>query len=1044
MHKNFGEAIVRSPLLEIENLQKIRLEILSGDAIINAITSLCSDKVLSALYISSPDFARVIQRIVEKDTQNFSDAKLIDIWLSFVKYYSRMCTRTTPYGLMSSVGTISFDDYSILQAQFKESIHPQLDNEIVRRIINLINKSDVITKTIKYFPNPSIYLHGNRLKYIEETNQNGKKTFSLSKVERNNVLNEILNFTINGKNKLEIEEHIITKFSHAYESVDLRELLSDLISNQLLLNDVSSSATKHTPFELLLEHLKNNHVGSDIAKKVFEIYEDICTIKQFKLDSQISLLKKIEYKLNDLIQLDSSSSIFHFNFLRSFADSKINRKVITRVQHCVELVASINDFYKSDELERFKAEFIRRYEHQYVPLPEILDEEIGIGYPVGSIRNKNIDGTFDGINIFTKKFSEESGLKLNDFYVFLLNRIHNDNCRNTGVLNINSKDLEKFRKENTTLPPSFSVFCTLLASTPQDIDKDNYKLLILNSAYTSASSPINRFSVSDVEIEKLCQNIFDEEKLFFKDKIVAEVLHTSNSRLENICFRKVSRDFEIPIETLSNIHSSKQIKLKDILVSVVNNRVVLIRKKDRKEIIPKISNNHFFNDQNSLPAYRLLGEIQIQEQQNNLVWLWGPLAKLEFLPRVVLDENIIYCPATWRISIEKMFFEEAVDAKSELKAKLIRLGLPRHIALRQNGDHLLVLDIEDVSCLAILIKEFKNNHALIIHEYLSAAENSFIKDLEGNHFVNELIIPFVQSNKGKDNGNDNVMYNHLTTLEKRSFLPGEDFLYLKVYCSRDIAQTILTQDLARLFTKIGRYSDSMFFIRYEDPDFHIRLRIRKKDNHLLIPKIKNTLKKYIKHKLVHKMQIDTYQRELNRYSLIPYDKTESIFHADSIAILKTLQFLKKNDIESLTWIIAIKNIHSYLETFDFSPSEIYTFSESIKTAFFKEFNFKNKDFLKSMNIKLRGNIQLIDSVISETNPDFTTLYKILNQRRSHIVSALHDKEKEKLRHDYGQCSSYIHMSLNRLFASDQRLKEAMIYDLLFNYLVIAKKLKHLN
>jgi len=104
----------------------------------------------------------------------------------------------------------------------------------------------------------------------------------------------------------------------------------------------------------------------------------------------------------------------------------------------------------------------------------------------------------------------------------------------------------------------------------------------------------------------------------------------------------------------------------------------------------------------------------------------------------------------------------------------------------------------------------------------------------------------------------------------------------------------------------------------------------------------------------------------------------------------------------------------------------------------------DKEFLKSLNVKLKENFTLISGVIKETNPNYKKIYGILSRRTSSISKILNVKERKKIGNHFGQCSSYIHMSLNRLFASDERFKEAMCYDFLYNFLSTEKRIEQSN
>lgn len=1040
MHLNLNKGIVRIPLLGINNLENLRLAQLSEFNIYERIHTLATPEVIEALYISSPEFAKTIERINEKKIEY---SKLLEIWLTFVKYYTRMCSRGTPYGLMASVGVIAIDKKTCLQQEFTNIIHAQLDNGIVSDLSYVLEQSHDLKSTLLYFPNPSLYKQGKKLKYVEVVKREGAKVFALSKIETNVVIEKTLSFCKSGKQIAEITSFIHDAFKEVYDKYDIEELIFDLISNQVILSNFSSSATKQTLFSHIAETLSKTRDSSTQSTKIALINAELKKIDKLNWDENKNILYGIESNLGDLKIPLGSASAFHFNLIRSFSKSSINANIAEKIKVANELIGSVNESYRSEDMEAFKSAFIQRYENKFVLLTEVLDEEIGIGYPVGNIRNSNKDGSLDGINIPQPVNSYPGENNFNSLFLFLFNKISELKISGSKKIELTSADLKTFATNKTKLPPTYATFCTLLGNSAQDIDEDNFEVIISNSAFTSASSPINRFSGSDPEVETLCKEIVEYENNIFADKIVAEVLHTPNSRIENITFRAVTRDYEIPVESLSTHDATKQIKLDDIWVTVVNNSIKLISKSNHKEIVPRISNSHSFSHPESLPAYRFLGDLQLQDQQNLFLWRWGPLTKLDFLPRVVINKHIICSLATWRISLEKGFFQSSENLAKKLMDRLISVGLPKHVSIRQNNDNLLVLDIEDPTCLTILLKEFKKSSFLLFHEYLITSNNSVIKDTHGNSYVNELIVPYLVEKTDLDKSNTSwLVQRKFTFKDKRSFFPGDDFLYVKIYCTKNIGQMILLRYISPMFFESQGISDCIFFIRYEDPDYHIRLRIRKENNSILIHEIHEKLQKLISQKYIHKIQLDTYNRELDRYSIIPYDKTEMIFSVDSKAIVDMLRYLDKTNNESQTWIIALKNIHSYLASFGMSMEEMLSFCFSIRNDFFAELRLDSKDFLKSLNAKLKSNYSLIAGIITEKDVSHKKLYQILTSREKEISQILNTGEKDKIKNNYAQFSSYIHMSLNRLFASDERFKEAMSYDLLYNFLLAEKNVKN--
>ena len=71
---------------------------------------------------------------------------------------------------------------------------------------------------------------------------------------------------------------------------------------------------------------------------------------------------------------------------------------------------------------------------------------------------------------------------------------------------------------------------------------------------------------------------------------------------------------------------------------------------------------------------------------------------------------------------------------------------------------------------------------------------------------------------------------------KRSFMPGDEWLYFKIYTGTKTADAILTNIIKPITEKLIKNNiiDQWFFIRYNDPKNHLRIRFHfNKQNSIL-------------------------------------------------------------------------------------------------------------------------------------------------------------------------------------------------------------------
>ena len=130
-----------------------------------------------------------------------------------------------------------------------------------------------------------------------------------------------------------------------------------------------------------------------------------------------------------------------------------------------------------------------------------------------------------------------------------------------------------------------------------------------------------------------------------------------------------------------------------------------------------------------------------------------------------------------------------------------------------------------------------------------------------------------------------------------------------------------------------------------------------------------------------------------------------------------------------------------MNNFKFSIDEKLNFIEKLKTGFASEFEL-NKELNKQIDFKYRKFKYAIQEIllddISETNNEYSEIKNLLfdfNINISSLISVLLDLKKSNLLiiNINSLLSSYIHMSMVRLFKSKNRMHEMIVYDFLYRY-----------
>lgn len=277
---------------------------------------------------------------------------------------------------------------------------------------------------------------------------------------------------------------------------------------------------------------------------------------------------------------------------------------------------------------------------------------------------------------------------------------------------------------------------------------------------------------------------------------------------------------------------------------------------------------------------------------------------------------------------------------------------------------------------------------------------------------------------------------------RQTYIPGSDWIYFKIYTGVQTADMLLYRVLSPIVKKLLKDGciKKFFFIRYEDPDFHLRIRFLLSDRKYalnVLDSIYKGLAPLVDKKLIWNIQLDTYQRELDRYSPYLIEEVESIFYVDSIYIINLIRLLDKYARDEFRWMISLVLLDSMLSIFNYDIIYRKNIMQHLSQSFRKEFKF-DRDKSKLLNIKYESNRKNIEDAFVENSLDseYRELQMMVNRRAKEMTpyanNILQISYARKLDLD-SYVISYLHMTMNRLFRAQNRLYELIIYDFLKRY-----------
>ncbi|UYN87593.1 MAG: lantibiotic dehydratase [Cyclobacteriaceae bacterium] len=1030
-----GFFILRTPLLPLENYPKSDLQ------------SLFLNKVFKeGLYLASPNLFNEVEKYLNCSLDGKEREKLE---LSLYRYYLRSCYRCTPFGMFAgiSLGAIAGQSTMQLAPTLQYRKNTRLDTHFLASFVQHLLQDEKVRESIRWFANNSLYTVGNKLRFIEYRIDKEVRTHHLVKVDGSEHVQSILSKARNGATINELANLLVTNEIKFEEAVSF---VNEMIAACLLVSELDSLVTGAEYHTQLLEKLKDIPASQRYLKKLHAVVAALQKTDQNEVgvstkyyDQVITDIKKWQ------IDFDSGK-LFQCDMVKPAIRCVINKKVTDELSQSIRMLNRATTHSEQTNLKVFKEAFIKHYEEQEIPLLEVLDSEAGIGYPVNT--HVSSDNSPLLANLFVK---EENHLQLNNhqsntWSKFLLTKLQEAIRRNSCEIEISEAEIQTILKDEkndeSLLPDSVYSLGSVLAPSGEELDKGNFLVYHEVTAGPSAINLLGRFCHMSNELTDLASEALRKEEEARPECIFAEILHIPQARLGNILMRPVLREYEIPILTRASVDEDHTIELNDLMVSIRNGRIFLRSKRLNKEVIPRLTTAHNFS-MNPVPHYHFLCDLQFQGIKGGLSWNWGVLNEFPFLPRVRYGKTIL-SKARWILNLSNLSTKK--DIKDSEIVELVTThftenGIPVNVTITQ-GDNQLPINIRNATCLKILVQDLKKYKSLILQECLFNDNNLVVTGPEGA-FTNEIIIPWCKQIDVKQSERTNVDVKQAKeiNLQQRSFLPGSEWHYAKIYCGVKTADLILAEVIKPLTEKLLEEGiiSKFFFIRYYDPDHHLRIRFKGEGNFYaeVTNRLNKSLTPFLQANLVSNVQTEIYKREIERYGFENMDNSETIFFVDSIAVLNILSLLEGDEGDHFRWQFAIKGVNDLLDAFKFNNSMKKDLMGWLSMNFAKEFNADNQESKKQLSAKYREYRSVIElmfkDILSEKH-EFYLVWQFFKTRKESLSVYAAEiywlSRKNKLSVGLNDLvASYIHMFLNRFLRSKQRMQEMVIYDLLHQH-----------
>lgn len=993
-------------------------------------------EVREAVFVASPELEESLELwLCDPDGERGEKVEP-----ALVRYLERMAGRATPFGLFAGCAVGTAGERTVLETapRTRRGRHTRLDMDYLCGLAEALAADPELRASLRWFPSTGIYRAAGRLRYVESRLENGVRSHHLVAVDHTPYLEVALERARGGARPAEVAE-ALTAYDPEVCPEEAAVFVGELIDSQLLVSELEPPVTGEEALDAVLARLRAHPGGAEAVARLEEVREMLRRLdaeppapdapRRYREVAEVLAALPAKVELPRLLQVDMT---------RPGEGATLGTAVLAEIRRGVELLHRTAPPPRDDRLSAFRAAFQARYEGREVPLVEVLDEEIGIGFEASGAPGAEGGPLLQGIDF---SGGGQRSVPWGQREARLLRLLEEARARGAVAVELSEDDLEALSTPGPApLPDAFSVRAAVAAASQEALDAGDFRVEVEGAGGPSGARLLGRFCHADPELRRRVEAHLRAEEAHRPDAVHAEVVHLPEGRIGNILFRPVLRGYEIPYLGRSGAPADRRIPVTDLLVSVTGERVVLRSARLGREVIPRLTSAHNFS-RRSVGLYRFLCSLQAQGVAGGVYWTWGPFERAGFLPRVTHGRLVLH-RARWRLEepeIRGLRAARGAERFARVQALRAERGLPRWVTLG-DGDNELPVDLDNVLSVEAFVHAVRNRGDALLREMFPPPDLLAARGPEGR-YVHELVVAF--GREPETRAERRPASAPAGAPVRRSFAPGSEWLYARLYTGTATADHLL-REVARPLVGEALSSgaaDRWFFLRYGDPDWHLRLRLHGAPERLLgevLPRLHALAEPFLADGSLWKVQLDTYRREVERYGGPEgIGPAEALFHADSEAVLDVLDTLSGDEGAELRWRVALCGVDTLLADLGLDAAGKREVVRTMEAAMAREFG-KEGALKRELSDRFRRDRAGLEALLSAVRTGGEGLSPELEalRRRSEALRPVAAELGERARAGRlttslaGLASSFAHMHLNRLLRSSARAQEMVLYHLL--------------
>jgi thiopeptide-type bacteriocin biosynthesis protein len=829
----------------------------------------------------------------------------MDQLLGLLRYLIRATMRPTPFGLFAGVAFVPIGEQTRLQLA-EPSDHQKrarLDYSQALALVQALERDPASRFKLKVYANPALLRWGGRIRVTCRDGYGRGQDPGQAWMRLTESAQTILEYTAQPVPYGEVIRRLGERYPQSSE-VEIDLFLLKLMDESVLLSTLRPPLTETEPHSYLVGLAQQTPVLSEATEQLLRTSEFLSDLSATKVGEGTGLLKALFDELG--LQPGARQHLIQMDLRLSLEASSLSHEVIAPLQKAARLLARLFGTRSPTEalLRQYSRAFLERYGLREVPLLELLDEGLGLGPPPGYHHPPP-----------RRPWAQSTPHEQRELYLVLAEQV--SQCLREGRFELDLEGMVLPKGDHEpALPPAIEAFFSIHR-------RDDALSLVIGPAgfAVGEGGVFGRFTHLDDRFHQLLKMQAEEEVRRHPSYALAEVVYSDRvGHHTNVALHPNLYPYQIAVQTTPGVPIERHLSLGELLVGVDGQRLYIYSPSLNRIVLPRAP--HVLNPQLAPNPVRFLREVGEQGLPVLPPWQWGPLSVLPFLPQVRVGQ-VVLALARWRLP------RPLPRDLESLGRWRVEWQVPRYVYIGSH-DNLLLLDLDHPACFELLRREAP--------EYVEEApdpQSAWAADSNG-HYVHEYVLrlPF-ESSKGSPPQRAARLVQGLDPVQRMRF-PGQGVIYLKLY-----GPVTFQNDLLFALHQLLEECDSpgWFFVRYQDPEDHLRVRILSGEAGP-VDRFSREAQRYADHGFLQRWCIDTYEPEFERYGgEAGLTVCEEIFCLETRAVLELLTLKPALPIEEL----ALCSTDSLLEGLGISTKDRYHLYRSLKESHLQDIGQAGKE-----------------------------------------------------------------------------------------------------